>query len=476
MNKQSFMSCQDGKAIQSAPVPRARRSNWLVMLLAVCLLLSGCMGAASEPIPATPLKIAYSSEEMFNSQLRDYFDAAFPGLPVELISADDLYTSGGDPHLRMRQLIDQEKPDLVLFTDYGMYRQLSDDGVLVDLATRMRGSEEVKEESFHPGVLELLKDNETGGIFGLSPSFDAYSLYYNADLFEEFGIPLPQDGMTWQDVLLLSERFKTEGTDPDKVRGYHQMWLRTPYDLMLTIAATEGLQEYDLGRGQITMSTPSWEALFDTLVDVYKKGGFAGKERVGEVRDGVTYYGPEETTQADLFAQGKAAMTVAPYGMMNAPNRKNIAFDWGIVAPPVSSSDRMRSSGMYTYPIFSMVAGSEQHDQAWEVIQYFNGSRMAKIHAAVAGDQYGMGALSSRVEFVELSGDPAVEGIFRQLPAQQPVYASVPLDVSFYESFPALVNREIEEAVRDAKSVQEALATIQQEGQFLLDAALKAGE
>ncbi|MFS0726853.1 ABC transporter substrate-binding protein [Paenibacillus sp. 1P07SE] len=452
------------------------RMNVLLMLLGMSVLLSACSESAAEKPAPVPLKIVYSSEEMFDSLLRDYFDAAFPGLPVEVIWSDEIYSSGVDSRLRLRQLIDEEKPDLVLFTDYGLYRQLSDDGVLVDLGTRMRSSKDVQEESFHPGVVELLKDNETGGMFGLSPSFDAYSLYYNADLFEQFGIPLPQDGMTWPDILLLAERFKTEDTDPDRVRGYHQMWLSTPYDLMMTIAATEGLQEYDLRRGQITMSTPSWEVLFGSLVDVYRKGGFAGKARVGEVRDGVTFFGPDETAQADLFAQGKAAMTVAPYGMMNAPNRKNIAFNWGIVAPPVSSNDHMRSSGMQTYPIFSMIAGSQQHDQAWEVIQYFNGSRMAKIHAAVAGEQYGMGALSSRVEFVELSGDPAVEGIFRQLPAQQVAVAPVSLDTSFFESFPALVNREIEEAVQDNKSAAEALATIQQEGQLLLDAALKSVE
>ena len=445
----------------------ARLLRMLAVALAVCCaaLAAGCSTDRAAVEPAEPLRVLMQ-QETFDSEYRDYFDAAFPGLAVEPVWTDlspDEFYQLADMDAELLKTIEAKRPDLIFSNDPSFYRRLADEGKLVELSAWFEAAG-MAEEDYHPGMIATMRHNERGGLYGLSPAFNATVLYYNEDLFKRFGIEPPRDGMTWQEVLRLAHRFKTGSTDSAGIVGFHQMYAERPLDYIMTIARTEGLSMLDPASGKVTIDTPAWLAVFEQVFEVYRQETFITQVVGTDNEDGVRMIGPEDQKNADLFRQGKAAMQVGYY-----PDYEDVPFAAAAVSPPVSSADRTRSADLYFYPIIGVYAGSERQEQALEVMRYFASERLAKVKSRLTAVEYAQGKLSSHRAAVELANDPVVAGIYRQLPALPPTRDYIRADRALYEQFDALLARELERVMADETTVKEALRTIQAEGQAIFD-------
>jgi multiple sugar transport system substrate-binding protein len=446
----------------------------IVSVLVACLAVAaaGCSSDQPAAEPARPLKV-FMDDYAFHNEYRDYFDAVFPGLPVEPVwttMPDNEFYQLPDRDAELLKVIETEKPDLIFTNDPSFYRRLADEGRLVELSGWFESSG-LSEEDYHPGMIATMRHNERGGLYGLSPAFNATVLYYNLDLFKRFGIELPQDGMTWEEVLRLAHRFKTGTVDSAGIVGFHQMYAEQPLNYILTIARTEGLSMLDPASGTVTVDTPAWRSVFKQVLELYEQETLITQVVGTDNEEGVRMIGPEDQKNADLFRQGKAAMQVEYY-----PSYADVPFEWSAVSPPVSSADRTRSADLYFYPVIGVYAGSEQQEQALEVMRYFASERLAKTKANLMDVEFGQGKLSSHRATVELQGDPIIEGIYRQLPALPPGRDYVRADRALYEQFDVLLARELERVMADETTVEEALRTIQAEGQALMDAASESSD
>jgi multiple sugar transport system substrate-binding protein len=439
----------------------------VIVLVAFCVVTAaGCSSDHPAAEPMRPLKVMMD-DYTYHNEFRDYFDAVFPGLPVEQVwttMPDNEFYRLPDINVELIRVIDTEKPDLIFTNDPSFYRRLADEGRLVELSGWFEASG-LSEEDYHPGMIETMRHNERGGLYGLSPAFNATVLYYNLDLFKRFGIEVPQDDMTWEEVLRLAHRFKTGTIDSAGIVGFHQMYAERPLDYIMTIARTEGLSMLDPASGTVTVDTPAWRSVFKQVFEVYQQETLITQVVGTDNEEGVRMIGPEDQKNADLFRQGKAAMQVGHY-----PDYADVPFEWSAVSPPVSSADRTRSAGLYFYPIIGVYSGSEQRDQALEVMRYFASERLAKAKVNLMGIEYGQGMLSSHRATVGLKGDPIIENIYRQLPALPPGRDYVRADRALYEQFDVVLARELERVIADETTVEEALRTIQAEGQALMDA------
>ena len=240
-----------------------------------------------------------------------------------------------------------------------------------------------------------------------------------------------------------------------------------PLNYILTIARTEGLSMLDVASGTVTVDTPAWRSVFKQVLELYEQETLITQVVGTDNEEGVRMIGPEDQKNADLFRQGKAAMQVEYY-----PSYSDVPFEWSAVSPPVSSADRTKSADLYFYPIIGVYAGSEQKEQALEVLRYFASERLAKTKANLMDTEFGQGKLSSHRAFVELQGDPIIEDIFRQLPALPPRRDYVRADRELYMQFDMLLARELERVIAGETTVEEALRQIQAEGQAMMDAAL----
>ncbi|MFC4306302.1 extracellular solute-binding protein [Cohnella boryungensis] len=58
-----------------------------------------------------------------------------------------------------------------------------------------------------PTVSEYIRSIGSGRLYGLSNAYNSQALYYNKDLFDRAGVAYPRDGMNWEEVLQLAQRF-----------------------------------------------------------------------------------------------------------------------------------------------------------------------------------------------------------------------------------------------------------------------------
>ncbi|MFB9324774.1 ABC transporter substrate-binding protein [Paenibacillus aurantiacus] len=439
---------------------KRRRSSagaLLAMLLAAALL-GGCV---EERAPATkaPIKIAVKNESWYSYLYGDYIEAAFPDQPIELIvtEPDDRQPPTYEQYKR---LLAEAQPDLIM-DDRDFYRRLAEDGLLADLSARMK-ADGMDEARYFRGMTEGMRIG--GQLYGLSPWFDASFLTYNEELFRRYGIDPPRSGMTMAEVLALADEFSRAGSAKDGIYGYHENLQSMPYDHLFLFAFWEGIRMYNVDSGQVTLNTPAWQRIAESIVDAYRSGTFFMQNIEGRVEDGRTYFDKEMMEAGDLFGQGKAAMTIGSYRSSGA------SFKIGQVAGPVSSANPGQSSTITLHQFMGVSSSAEQPDRAWEMIRFMMSDYVAKASAAVDEDR-----LSSNRAYLNYRPDPVLSAAYELLPMPYVETNREAMDrydwSSFEKSFETLIDEEFAKAINGERTAAQAMATIQKEGQALLDGA-----
>lgn len=432
----------------------------VMAIMLISLLLGGCMNNA-DPAQVEPEKlvIGIKNKDAYYAQFGDYIAAAFPDLNVEIVEMDPDYANPVTDE-QYEQMLKDAKPDLLVGYDI-RYKRLADDGLLTDLTARMQGSK-MREDEFYPGMFEKMKRDGGGSLYAVSPVLQASVLYYNADLFRKYYVPLPRNGMTMTDVVQLASQFARAGSNKDGIVGYHQPFSSLPNQLLFSLSSREGGSPwpYNFQTGKVTVDTPAWRGLIKTVVDLYKNGTFQMQNIQGESKDGEIWYGPDDVSQADLFKKGKSAMTIGGYNDMIG-----LPFEVGSVTPPVSADNRSEDMGIYSY--MAIPAGAEHADTAWEVTAFMLSDYMAKVRSGLQDQS----TLPTRKSYMNYDPNPVLPQLYAILPSIGQVYSNNGYDARFMTLFNELEDREMMAAVKGEKSLDACIAAIQKEGQALMDAA-----
>lgn len=438
------------------------------VLLLLLIVLGGCSDGEEPVKQPDVLKVADIDEMNFYSMYGDYLNAVYPDTRIQFISAkeaSDYQAPFEERAKRWKQLVESEQPDLIVMRDDEIYQSLADEGLLTDLSPYMQSAGIT--EQIHPGVLELMKQNHDGLPYGMASVFSASRLFYNEDLFREYGVDLPHDGMTWEELLRLAYRFTAASTSSDAPVGYYQSY-SGPMELASYIGSTEGLSMYRLKAGKVTLDTTAWQQVFHTVLSHYKDGTFRTFTPEGKISaEGTTYYDQEATSSADWFSKGRAAMTIGYYGSFG-----NVKFKQGSVNPPVDVSTRSRSSDFYANQKLAIRAGSSEAQAAWGFIQFMISDYVAKVSAQQASD-FGV---PSRISYGQFTNNEAAAGLYKQMPAITPPDDRTGIDTSFYDGFFSMIKQEISDTLADKQTEEAMLKRMQEQGQQLLDAAKAKGQ
>jgi len=440
----------------------------LIGLFSLLLVLSGCSDGEEQVKQPDILKVADIDEMNFYSMYGDYLNAVYPNTRIEFISAkaaSDWNASFEEREKRWKRLIESEQPDLIVMREDEIYQALADEGLLTDLSPYMQSSD--LSEQIHPGVLELMKQNRDSLPYGMATLFTASKLYYNEDLFREYGIDLPHDGMTWEELLQLAYRFTAASSSSDAPIGYYQSY-SGPMELASYIGSTEGLSMYRLNAGKVTLDTAAWQQVFHTALSHYRNGTFRTFTPEGKISaEGTTYYDQEATLSADWFSKGRAAMTIGSYGSFSS-----VKFKLGSVNPPVDVSTRSRSSDFYANHKLAIRAGSSEAQAVWGFIEFMVSDYVAKVSAQQASD-FGV---PSRISYGQHTKNESASGLYKQMPAITPPDDRTGIDASFYEGFYSMLKQEISDTLADKQTEEVMLKRMQEQGQQLLDAAKAKGQ
>jgi len=453
------------------------------MAAVLCLgaMLAGCSGSetagteapAFDPNTPATLKVAFFNDQAFHMTYGNLFKAKYPNIDFEIVSTMEIYGQGKDPVEEFAKLIAEQKPDVVVMTPE-QYELLAAEGSLADLEPLMR-STGFTLDGFVEGVVEQLRSLGGGQLYGLAPTFNMKALFYNKSLFDEYGVPYPTDGMTWEDVFALAARFPTDGAEEKRIYGLGQsLFTWNAYDLIKQIAASKELSHLNADASALTMDNEEWKSVFRQAVEAYSGGSVflpapppasSGGSGDGAVRT-FTIGG-----DSDMFNSGRAAMLIeGPMGLnqMNIMGGNAPSFERGLVTMPVDANYPDTSNAFSLSQVFGVHASSGQAAAAWAFLEYVHSGEFAELRSATAVE------LPSIQGYAADKNGMSLEPFYKLGPGQ--VRESSLLPKGFAAAFSAIAEEETRAAVDGSKSIDEAFASLVTRATDALAAANATGE
>lgn len=453
-------------------VEMKRKGLYQLAVLALCvLLLAGCMsGTKNEVAQQSTIKVMFHDESYFFQQYGDLFSMKHPNINIEVVSTQGIYSGENtDYEKAFEELVEKEQPDVVMLNT-GNFEKFATSGKLQELDTLIE-RDKYDIETIYPGLLDLLKETGEGKLYGMAPSFYGNVIYYNADLFEKYGVDLPHDGMTWQEIIDTARRFPTEGDEKTRVYGYGNQYGGLSLEhLASSIATTQGLQAINPDTLKITLNTDSWKQAYKMAMDATESDALYNPEN-----NGFTGGTMEEYYQSQVFLMGRLAMTTeSSYMLQSLKEAKNVIKDYkpfkvGMVAGPVDPATPDKTRNLYFSEVFSIRANSANTDAAWEFIKFINGTEYAKVKSRTMNN-----GLLSRMGFSNEFDGHNLDVFYKLKPTfdnNSRNMDKIPMD--FYAQYQPILDREIALVKDKSKSIDEALKAIEEEGQVILDQAVK---
>jgi multiple sugar transport system substrate-binding protein len=476
---------------------RKRVFSWTLVGLSLILLvplLAACSPKdTDDPNNRRTLRIGtlYGSKQddvYFRQQYTDMFEFSHKGIDIEVVPAIDwneqqfenLDNDGAwvqpDQLAKVKEIMTGANPVDVMIFDLSLLNALVEENLLLQLDPLMK-EDKIDANVFVPSVIEAIREQGNGNIYALTPTFMPFALYYNKKLFNEMGVTPPQDGMSWDDVFNLARQM-SKGEGKDAIFGLTlNPWGggADDYWQLQSFASPLQLKLYDSNAERMTINTPQWKALWEQMYQLYKDKVIPSNRDMYSFEDeNKTYrYNPY---QGRLFLQGRVAMTLGDYSLINdimvlndnADKLKMDRLDWDVVTVPYHTA----APGVGVNVSYSSLAGinakAQNQKDAWEFVKFINGEEWAKFKSRSTYE------MSSRIEFVKpregLSYN--VEAFIKMKPA--PAGNSSPAEQKLLRERPNLsyiqniVSTVYSQVFQDQRSIDDALKFLDEKGNDLL--------
>ncbi|MWC30765.1 ABC transporter substrate-binding protein [Paenibacillus sp. MMS18-CY102] len=412
-----------------------------IILSIVCLSVSAC-SLGEEKQKDVHLKIMYWDTDSFNKRFGDRFTKENPNITVEAVSMQQLLQSSNPNELN--NLIEQQSPDILLLSDQ-VYGQMALDNRLLDLEPLM-SEDGYALDGWNDSIVQELRAQGDGRLLGLAPTFRSKALYYNRKLFEQAGIPIPRDQMTWEETFQLAGRF---GGSNNGLYGLYEpdFAFGQPYRLFSDIGRTQGLTAIQPSQRTVTLSSPQWLSIANLLhTAVQKKALYMGNG--------------DSNGRDNLFLQGKATMALdGDYLLEQIKNNPDVAGDIGLVTVPVDSAHADSTPYIFFDSIYAINANSEHAPEAWKLIRYITETTMKESSAMLAGLPAIMPA--------EAGDSNSLEAFYKLQPIRSGSQRNA-ISPMLLNAFNQLANSKLSDIVSGKTEAEEGLLALSQEGQLLL--------
>ena len=443
-----------------------------IAAMALTLALAACSADKPEPEDAdaaerTTIKVLFYDENSFFMQLGNLFLMQHPEIDIEVVSQQSIYQSGNDPIEGLKALIEKEKPDVLFAGEYN-FEALRDAGLMYELDALL-AQDETFLEGMLPAAIDKMRSMGGGKLYGLAPTFSSEAVFYNKGLFEEYGVPLPNDGMTWDELLALAEMFPQDGPEEERVYGLEAFGNAGAWAL-LRFGQEQGLVYVDPVARKVTLHTESWREALETLLRIVRSDAVYSPKPM-EMSMGQTY---EDYLRRDLFLSGRLAMRFNHAYYLNelkqAGDRLPEAaeLDWDLVTVPVRPEAPGVTTSFRLNDIFAIYSGSANVEAAWKFIRFVHSDDFARVTARAPV----MGGLPVRTEYIRNDEGKNLEAFYALAPSDAMTGSELAeLPQSFAERFYPMLEEVWNRLLAEELTAEEALQRMETEGQVLLDAA-----
>lgn len=452
-----------------------RMKLWLRGGVALCLsavVLTGCASGLNKEDDtkkdqASALKIMYGHEEYFNQEYGILFSAVYPNIDVEIIGTTYLEETlldqyNHDLDKALEEFIEKEQPD-VIFLDPSTITPFIEKGKLYNLDTYV-AEESYNVNGLNPGVHDYMKEIGGGQVFAIPTSFRSQALFYNKDLFDQFGLPYPTDQMTWDEVITLANQFPVDGAPSERVYGLEMAWSKDLSDIVNVLATAEGLNYFDSDTLQMTLDTPAWASIVEQGNQVQNSNAMFYYELIHSG----DYEAGSETSNP--FLEGRLAMKLDSNNFIDSieeaqqqvQDPHDIVQNWDMVTAPVGLQNPDSTGYMSFDNLLAINAASTNKDAAWAFISYVTGDDFARVQSKKS-----YGNIPLRGQYFEKDDNRNYNAFYKLKPMNNtPTYAHVPQ--RFIYEFPYLLQREFAKISEDQVTIDHALSEMQIKGNELL--------
>lgn len=450
--------------------------TWLVIVLTGGLLAACTQGSGSSQETPRLLRIAtLYGDSNYEGHLRTEFTEIYEytqQVEVEFVYAVDYsqyrFTDGGiaelDPIEEMMKLMEGPNPPDIVMVDYGQLAKLIENNLLISLDSYI-SNDNFDLSDFAPTVIEALRDIGNDQLYALAPTFSSSALIYNRDLFTQAGVSFPEDFMSWDEVFDLARRV-AHGEGDDRVYGFSfNMYGHDDLFYMLeNYTAPLELRMVDDNKERMLVHSDAWKNVVETFAQLYR-------EEVIPDRMNMTWDYTHPYSH-NLFLSGKLAMTIVHYGaldeIINANNSADAIdgferIDWDVVTYPIHNEAPEVGGAISMGPIMSINARAQNVEGAWDFIKFINSEEWAKLKSRSSYQ------LVTRISYNEPKGglDYNMDAFFALKPPKSSLnemYMTIP---NFWELV-QIGQMKFNQVVQDEKTVEEALAEWQTEGDMML--------
>jgi len=459
-------------------------TTFVIPLVVLALVATGCsLGGDNKDInkdKQTTLKVMYYNEGMFFQDYGMVFSALYPNVEIEVVSNQSLLNGENIDHdIAFNKFIEEKQPD-ILMLDTERYKKLSLEGKLYDLDAVME-KEKYETEGLIPGMLDYLKEQGGGKVYGLAPSFYSQVVYYNKDLFEKYKVELPRSRMSWNETIQLARRFPTDGDVKERVYGLKVGYREELFDLASMLAESEKVSYVNAGQKQMTIHTDSWETAFQQTLDAIESNALYFESMSNQA--GAMSQSYEDYLLADPFLSGRLAMTIQDVGYTNQikqasdyPSLKDkIVKNWDIVTGPVGQQSPDESNLMSFNNLFAIRADSPNKEVAWDFLNYVTSDDYGRVKSK--SNNYN--GLPVRTKYITDVEGHNYAAFYELKPSTFNGYKDFDkLPGTFYGEFITAVKEEMKKVREDTQDLNTALSILQVKGQEMLakeDPALTDG-
>ncbi|MGG3835443.1 extracellular solute-binding protein [Paenibacillus thiaminolyticus] len=455
---------------------RLREPNIAWLLIGLILLLQGCADKHTEPFdPNKPvtLKIMYPWEgEEFYNRFGEQFQMKYPNVDFHIIKEPEY-----NPELTAKEneqallaYIAKERPD-VLKLGPVRFETVAAAGKLIDLAPWIQ-RDKFSLDGIYPPVIDAIKMKGRGTLYGLSPTFMSWALYYNKDLFERYGVTPPQDKMTWEQVLDLAARFPVDGSPEERIYGFTQPFSSDSsiFALMESIAKTEQIALIDASGTRLLFDSDGWKRITKLTVRSMNSNSVYFPVTVDLSRMLVD----------DPFLSGKAAMVVM--GDSTAQDLQDInqirensippeePLRWGVVPVPIDPVNPQSANEITVFEMYGIGADSTAKAAAWELVKFINGDEWAKAQSRTKDGGNLLARIAYNKDRYDHFDPEEIEAFYKIRPQSGEELRQIrQVPPAFRTSFVEIVREELEAIFADKQSVDQAVQKIQKRGQAELD-------
>ena len=397
------------------------RNGWWFGAWALLLVASvACQGEPSGQATRITVMVSGDAEEI---EAYRAVVAAFDETQDEVEARLTPFAERDDLILRLSTSIAGGQPPDLFLMNYRFYGQFAARGALEPVAPYLADSEAFSEDDFFDTALTPFRWD--GEQVCLPQNVSSLVVYYNADLFRDGGVALPQDGWEWDDMVAAAKKL-TVDRDEDGTVDTHGLGVDPEIIRVAPFIWSNG------GRLVDDQASPTRFAL--------DGGAVAALDRFFDLRTAGVTPTDEEAEAEDFesrFLSGRLGMLMESRRVV--PTLRTITdFEWDVVGVPTLGAP----ASVLHSDAYCMTAGSDAKDEAWRFMEFALGPEGQRIASEAGRTVPSLRSLAESASFLAPDEPPANAQAFLD---QVPYLRSVP-SISTWPEIEDAANGLLEEA------------------------------